>query len=214
MASGNEFSDDLLMAMKRVARVLGDTDVPFALAGGMAVYARGGHVSDHDVDFLIRERDVDQALEALDAAGLRTERPPEDWLVKAFDGDILVDLIHRPVERPVTDETLADTSVLPIGAIAVPVLSATELTVHRLLTFTEHECNFAGAIALARSIREQIDWERVRSETKPSPFAQSFLFLLESLELIPPSDAASGAKAGSARLTARGDPAMASRRPM
>ena len=185
MASGNGFSDDLLMAMKRVARVLSDIGVPFALAGGMAVYARGGHVSEHDVDFLIREQDVEHALPALDASGLRTERPPEGWLVKAFDGDILVDLIYRPVERPVTEETLADVDELPIGAIAVPVLSATELTVHRLLTFTEHQCDFAGAIALARSIREQIDWERVRAETKGSPFAQAFLFLLESLELVP-----------------------------
>jgi hypothetical protein len=185
LASGNGFSDDLLMAMKRVARVLSDAGVPFALAGGMAVYARGGHVSDHDVDFLIREPDVVRALEALDQAGLRTERPPEDWLVKAFDGDILVDLIHRPVERPVTDETLADVDVIPIGAIAVPVLSATELTVHRLLTFNEHDCSFSGAIALARSIREQIDWDRVRAETKASPYAQAFLFLVESLELVP-----------------------------
>jgi hypothetical protein len=185
VASGNGFSDDLLMAMKRVARVLSDTGVPFALAGGMAVYARGGHVSEHDVDFLIRERDVNAVLEALEQAGLRTERPPEDWLVKAFDGQILIDLIHRPVERPVTDETLEDIDVLPIGAIAVPVLSATELMVHRLLTFTEHDCNFVGAIALARSIREQINWDRVRSETKQSPFAQAFLFLLESLELVP-----------------------------
>jgi hypothetical protein len=187
VASGNEFSDDLLMAMKRVARVLSDMGVRFALAGGMAVYARGGHVSDHDVDFIIREQDVDGVLEALERAGLRTERPPEDWLVKAFDGEILIDLIYRPVERPVTDETLADTDVLAIGAIAVPVLSATELMVHRLLTFTEHECNYAGAIALARSIREQIDWNRVRDETKESPFAQAFLFLLQSLDLVPPS---------------------------
>jgi hypothetical protein len=185
VASGNGFSDDLLTAMKRVARVLSDSGVPYALAGGMAVYARGGHVSEHDVDFLIRERDVEGALAALDRAGLRTERPPEDWLVKAYDGEILVDLIHRPVDRPVTDETLADSTMLSVGAIAVPVLSATELMVHRVLTFTEHHCCFGAAIGLARSIREQIDWDRVRSETKQSPFAQAFLFLLEQLDLVP-----------------------------
>jgi hypothetical protein len=190
VASGNGFSDDLLTAMKRVARVLSDTGVPFALAGGMAVYARGGHVSDHDVDFLIRERDVEGALTALDRAGLRTERPPEDWLVKAYDGEILVDLIFRPVDRPVTDETLADTTVLPIGAIAVPVLSATELMVHRVLTFTEHHCCFGASLGLARSIREQIDWDRVRAESKDSPFAQAFLFLLEQLDLVPSTNPA------------------------
>jgi hypothetical protein len=188
VAGRNGIAGELLTAMKRVARVLSDSGIPFALAGGMAVYARGGHPSDHDVDFLIREGDVERALEALARSGLRTERPPEDWLVKAFDGDILVDLIHRPVERPVTDETLADTDVLSIGAIAVPVLSATELMVHRLLTFTEHECDFGAAIGLARSIREQIEWDRVSVVTNVSPFARAFLGLLGSLDLVSVTD--------------------------
>src|ERR1700759_2633464 len=100
---------DLIGTLKRVAAVLKQTGIPFALAGGFAVYARGGVSSDHDVDFLLREEDVDATLGAMEQAGFRTSRPPEDWLVKVWDGEQMVDLIHRPVDRPVTDDTLADT---------------------------------------------------------------------------------------------------------
>src|SRR5690606_19011047 len=99
-----QVDEGLLITLKRAASVLKQADVPFALAGGFAAYAHGGTSSDHDVDFLIREADVDRALEALVEAGFTAERPPEDWLVKVYDEGRLVDLIHRPVERPVTDE--------------------------------------------------------------------------------------------------------------
>ena len=47
--------DGLIITLKRVAAVLKQAEVPFALGGSFAVYAHGGHSSDHDVDFLIRE---------------------------------------------------------------------------------------------------------------------------------------------------------------
>src|SRR5213080_1249520 len=107
---------DLMTTLKRVASVFKQAGIPFALAGGFAAYARGGTSSDHDVDFLLKEQDVDQALEALSGAGFRTVRPPEDWLVKVYDDDLMVDLIFRPVDKPVTDETLADTDPISVSA--------------------------------------------------------------------------------------------------
>jgi hypothetical protein len=132
---GNRVDDGLLITLKRVSAVLKQADVPFALGGGFAAYAHGGTSSDHDVDFLLREQDVEKALIALVQAGFTAERPPEDWLVKVYDDGRLVDLIHRPVERPVTDETLNDTVIRPVNAVHLPVVSATALMVHKLLTF-------------------------------------------------------------------------------
>ena len=77
--------EGLADVLKRVAAALKLADIPFALGGSFAVYAHGGHSSDHDVDFLIKEPDVDRSLEALVAAGFTAERPPEDWLVKVYD---------------------------------------------------------------------------------------------------------------------------------
>ena len=120
------------------------------------------------------------------AAGFTAERPPEDWLVKVYDEEgKLVDLIYRPIERPVTDETFADTVQRPVDAIQMPVLSATGLMVHKLLSFSQHYCDFARGLPLARSLREQIDWERVRKETGHSPYAEAFLVLLDRLEVVP-----------------------------
>src|SRR5438874_3640457 len=179
---------DLMTTLKRVASVLKQAGIPFALAGGFAAYARGGTSSDHDVDFLLRERDVEPALKALAEARFQVVHPPEDWLVKVYDDDRMVDLIFRPVDRPVTDETLADTTPISVSAILMPVISATVLMEHKLLTFGQHYCDFAKALPLARSLREQIDWGRVRKATEHSPYAQSFLVLLEKLDVISEGD--------------------------
>src|SRR3954464_14589440 len=88
--------------MKKVAVELKRADIQFALAGGYAAFARGGPESDHDVDFYLREEDIQSAEKVLDKAGLRVEYPPEDWLVKVYDGDAMVDLIHSPTDLKVT----------------------------------------------------------------------------------------------------------------
>ncbi|GAA1415971.1 hypothetical protein GCM10009662_65380 [Catellatospora coxensis] len=183
----SEISAELLETMKRAASVLRRAEVPFALAGGFAVYARGGTSSEHDVDFVIREEDVERTLQAYAEEGFRTERPPEDWLVKVYDEDRLVDLIFRPVQRQVTEEVLAESSIVPVGALHIPVLSATMLMEHKLLTFSQHHCDYSRALPLARSLREQIDWEQVRRDTAHSVYAEACLYLLSLLEIIPPA---------------------------
>jgi hypothetical protein len=177
--------EGLATTLKRVASVLKQAEIPFALGGSFAAYAHGGYSSDHDVDFLLREQDKERALEELAAVGFTVEQPPEDWLVKVFDEGRMVDLIYRPVESPVTDDTLRDTIMRPVEAINMPVLSATQLMIHKLLSYTQHYCDFATGLPLARSLREQIDWDRVRRETAKSPYAEAFLVLLDRLDVVP-----------------------------
>ena len=81
----------------------------------------------HDVDFVLLADDVPHALQVLDAAGLQVVEPPEDWLVKVYDGDALVDLIFRPAERPVTREQLDAADEVRVDSVLMPVQSATDL---------------------------------------------------------------------------------------
>ena len=185
-----EDKQPLIATLKRVAYQLKQLGVPFALAGSFAVYARGGQPCDHDVDFIIRAEDAEKILTHLVEAGFRAEVPPEGWLVKVYEDDRLVDLIYTPVQRPVTDETLADVDILSVNAVHMPVLSATELMIHKALTWSTHYCDFARGLPLARSLREQIDWARVQRETAHSPFARAFLVLLDGLEVISLADLA------------------------
>ena len=179
-----EDQQSLIATLKRVAYLLKEAQVPFALAGSFAAYARGAGACDHDVDFLIKEEDADRILTGLVEVGFRAEIPPEGWLVKVYEEDRLVDLIYSPVQRPVTDETLADVDVLPVNACHMPVLSATELMIHKILSYGPHYCDYTRALPLARALREQIDWARVEREVARSPYATAFLTLLDRLNVV------------------------------
>jgi hypothetical protein len=177
--------ETLLTSMRTAAAALRDAEIPYALAGSMAVYARGGPDTDHDVDFLIKHEDAVRALEALEAAGFTTEKPPEGWLYKAFGpGGEMVDLIFRPASGLVDDDLLDRAEELEVFAIHMPVLTATDVLATKLLALREHELDLAPTIEIARSLREQIDWVELRELTASSPYAKAFFTLADELELV------------------------------
>ena len=180
---------DLREALKIVASTLKDTDIPFALAGGYAVWARGGPEPDHDVDFVIAEEDEARAADVFAERGLKVVQPPEDWLFKVWVDDAMVDVIHRTHGEPMTREVLAEVDPIEVESILMPVLSATVLLVHKLSAMEEHACDFGRLLPVARAVREQVDWASVRSGTRGSPYAEAFLFLLERLDVIEPGPA-------------------------
>ncbi|GAB2958899.1 nucleotidyltransferase family protein [Amycolatopsis acidiphila] len=110
----------LLQTLTKVVNTLAAGGIGFAVAGGCAVYARGGPPSDHDVDVFLLEDDVEAAQKALVDVGMRPEDPPEDWLTKVYDGDVLVDLIFRPNYRSDMTELLAARSGCGSGPRSPP----------------------------------------------------------------------------------------------
>ena len=179
-----EPAGDLREALKLVAATLKDTDIPFALTGGYAVWARGGPEPDHDVDFVVAEEDEARAAGVFAERGFRVEQPPEDWLFKVWVGDSMVDVIFRTHGEPMTREVLAEVDPIEVESILMPVLSATVLMAHKLLALEEHACDFGRLLPVARAVREQVDWSAVREDTAESPYAQAFLFLLERLDVV------------------------------
>ncbi|MEU6711718.1 nucleotidyltransferase [Nonomuraea sp. NPDC046802] len=181
---GHAVTDAILDTLKRASSGLKDAGVKFALAGGCAAYARGAAPSLHDVDFVLTEHDVPAALEALRALGFRTAKPPEDWLVKAYDEGRLVDLIFRVSDLPITDALLDRAEPLNTSAVIVPVLEATDLVISWLLPLSEHACDYGALLAPVRALREQVDWPRVAAVMESSPYAATFITLLERLNVL------------------------------
>lgn len=175
----------LVRTMKRAAAALREADVEFMLGGGLAIWALGGPPTDHDVDLFVREEDAERGLDALAAAGMRVERPPEDWLVKAHDGPTLVDLIYRPAGGPVGDEHFARAMEVEVMAQRLLVASPDDVLATKLLALNEQEPNFRDVLAVARALREQIDWEEVERRSSASPFARAFFTLVEGLGIRP-----------------------------
>jgi hypothetical protein len=177
--------EKLIETMKRAGAALRDAEIPFMLGGGLAVWARGGARTEHDVDFLLRPEDAERAQEALVAAGMRPERPPEGWLLKAWDGNVLVDLIHHPIDGPITQEQLDRADDLNVMAMTLKVARLEDVMTSKLLALKEQEPDFGQVIELARSCREQIDWNEVRERTESSPMAKAFFTLVEELGVAP-----------------------------
>ncbi|GAA2267006.1 hypothetical protein GCM10010149_04250 [Nonomuraea roseoviolacea subsp. roseoviolacea] len=180
----HEVTDAILDTLKRASSGLKDAGVKFALAGGCAAYARGAAPSLHDVDFVLTEHDVPAALEALRGLGFETAKPPEDWLVKAYDEGRLVDLIFRISDRPITAELIARAEQMKASAVIVPVLEATDLVISWLMPLSEHACDYGALLPQVRALREQVDWQRVATVTADSPYAATFLTLLERLGVL------------------------------
>jgi hypothetical protein len=178
----------LLDTLKKTATALRDADVGFALAGGGAAYARGAGLPLHDVDFVIAETDAEAAALAVGKSGMLVERPPEGWLIKAFDGDRMVDLIFELSGHPDTRALLGRAEELNVAAVPMPVLSATDLVISWLASFSEHHADFALTLTCVRPLREQVDWDQVRRETAGSAFADAFLYLLKGLRILDGED--------------------------
>jgi hypothetical protein len=185
MSSDAQPFSDIEATLKKAAAALRGAGVPFLLGGSLASWARGGPESRHDLDLMIKHEDCETAIAALTAAGMRAEDPPEEWLVKVWDGDVLVDLIFSPKGVPIDDDVIARGEEMSVLSMHMRVMSLEDVLVTKLMAITEHHLRFEGPLSIARALREQVDWARVRSATASSPFARAFFVLLEGLEILP-----------------------------
>ena len=174
----------LLATMKRAGAVLRENGVNHMLGGGLAIWARGGPPTDHDVDFLLREEEAGRALDVLADAGFRPERPPEHWLYKAWDGENLVDLVFHPAGGPIGDEHFARATEMEVSAHRTLVASIDDVLVAKLLALNEQEPDFRAVLEISRAVREQVNWTSVARRTRKSPFARAFFELVEGLEIV------------------------------
>jgi predicted nucleotidyltransferase len=177
--------EQLLESMKKAGGALQEAGVPFVLGGGLACWARGGPKTEHDVDFLVKPEDAERAQQTLASAGMRTERPPEGWLLKAYDDSVLIDLIFDPQGGPIDDDTFDRAEELEVHAMRVRVASLEDVLVQKLLALNEQNPDFSSVLELARSLREQVDWDDVRSRTSGSAFANAYFTMLEDLDIVP-----------------------------
>lgn len=175
----------LLETMKKAGGALNDAGIEWALGGGLACWARGGPQTEHDVDLLVKPQDAKRAQHALAASGMRIESPPEGWLEKAWDGEVLVDVIFDPQGGPVDDAMFERSEELEVHAMRMKVAPVEDVLVQKLLALTEQKPDFGSVLELARALREQVDWSEVRERTRGSAFAEAYFTLLDELEIVP-----------------------------
>jgi hypothetical protein len=172
-------------SLKKAVAALREAEVPFLLGGSLAVWARGGPETRHDLDLVVKPEDADRALAVLADAGMRPEKPPEEWLHKAWDGDVLIDVIYSPRGLEVDDVLLGRGEFLHVLGITIPVMAIEDVMATKLLALHEQELDLTSVLRIARSVREQIDWRILRERTRDSPYAAGFFTICEELGVVP-----------------------------
>jgi hypothetical protein len=188
MAEGlgkSEVAAELTDSLKRAAAALQEQGIPFLLGGGLGCWARGGPPSSNDIDLMLKREDAERAQEALAEAGMRPENPPEHWLLKAWDRDILIDLIFEPSGMRIDDEVIARGEQISVMAMHMRVMDLNDILITKLHALDEHSADYRDLILITRSLREQIDWARLREESSSSPFAVAFFALADGLGICP-----------------------------
>jgi hypothetical protein len=194
--------DDIEATLKKSVAAFREAQVPALLAGSLAVWARGGPETRHDLDFVVKPEDAERALQALVDAGMEPERPPEGWLLKAWDGEVLVDVIFEPRGLVVDDALIARGEEREVMAIAIRLMALEDVLTSKLMALDEHSADFSQLLLMTRTLREQIDWQGLRDRTRESAFAKAFFTLAEELDIAPPADA-TAPQAAAARARVR-----------
>ncbi len=184
--SHSEEFEQLVRTLKIAVAALREADVPFMLGGSLAAWARGGPEAQNDLDFMVKPKDAQTALDSLAKAGMRPERPPEEWLFKAWHGGVMIDLIFHPSGLEIDDDALGRAETLAVMAVGTPVMALEDVLVTMLCALSEHALDFSRLVSIARSLREQIDWPRLQARTAGNPYAKAFFALVEELGIAPP----------------------------
>jgi Uncharacterised nucleotidyltransferase len=191
--TANESFDALTDTLKLGVASLRDAEIEFLLGGSLAAWARGGPRPENDLDLMVRPEHAQAALRALEQAGMRTERPPEEWLYKAYNGEVLIDLIFHPAGLPLTDDVFARADELAVLSVATPVMALEDMLLTKLNALDEHSLDYTSLLGIARALREQIDWPALQARAEGSPYAKAFFTLVQELEVAPASAKASRA---------------------
>ena len=172
-------------SMKKAAAAFREEEIPFLLAGSLASWARGGPETSHDLDFVVKPEDAERALEALERTGMKTEKPPEEWLYKAWDGEVLVDIIFHPAGLRPDDDVMTRGDLLSVMSMEMPVMAIEDVLVTKLNALTAHSLRYEGLLDISRALREQIDFALVRERARDTPFVRAYFVMLDGLEIAP-----------------------------
>ncbi|MHB8841967.1 MAG: nucleotidyl transferase AbiEii/AbiGii toxin family protein [Candidatus Aquicultor sp.] len=154
---------------KEAAEKLDEGGVDFILCGGIAVRVYGRERETTDVDFLVRESDVNEALELLGEAGFEIKRTDRRWLFQAFKDHTKVDLIFEAMGNVrLTPEVEAHTRSEELGGYTYKVISPEDMLIMKAHSLSEERPrDLYDAFSIFRETNGQLDWDYFIERSRP-----------------------------------------------
>jgi predicted nucleotidyltransferase len=119
---------------------------------------------------------------------------------------VQVDLIFDPAGLHVDDDVLERGDDIEVNGMTFRVMAVDDVMTTKLFAFKEHYLDYESALEMARTVREQIDWDELRRRCADYAYAQPFFTLAEELGVIERQDGAvvSGADVRAAQESRHG----------
>jgi predicted nucleotidyltransferase len=164
-------------------------EIPHLFMGGVSSATYGRPRWTHDIDVFVRPEDAGLALEALAAAGFRTEKTFPDWLYKAFKHEVMVDVIFKSTGGILLDdEMLARATEESYKGQRLRVMPPEDLLVVKAVVHDEHmPRHWHDALAIVA--RTGLDWEYLvrRARSHGARRVLSLLLYAQSNDLVVPN---------------------------
>ncbi|WPU64148.1 nucleotidyltransferase [Peredibacter starrii] len=174
--SERDFYDHNLSDLSELNRVLFTTietleksSIPYAIIGGVAVKSLGRPRVTHDIDLFVRPDDAEKVLEVLEAKGFTTQKRDPFWLFKAWQDEILVDVIFKSSGDIYFDEEVrAHVRRVPYLGSYVNAISPEDFLVIKAAAHQEHNPHhWHDALAVLK--QGNLDWDYLLKRAKHAP---------------------------------------------
>ncbi|MGE0525832.1 MAG: nucleotidyltransferase [Bdellovibrionales bacterium] len=153
--AGRKFDTALFAALD----ALEESQVSYALIGGIAATSLGRPRGTQDIDVFVRPEDAEAILGLLENKGFRTEQTHPTWLYKAFKEGVLIDIIFRSEGGFYYDDEMRERTLLvPYHGRQVRVISPEDFVLIKCAVHSE-ECPHHWHDALAVLSHAKVDWE-------------------------------------------------------
>lgn len=171
--------------------VLEQASVPHVFMGGIGAATHGRPRWTHDIDVFVRPEDAGRALQALAAAGFRTEETFPDWLYKAFKHDVMVDVIFKSFGGILLDdEMLARARTEEFMGHRACIMAGEDLLVIKAVVHDEHmPRHWHDALAIVSVSEGNLDWDYLlmRARQHGARRVLSLLIYAQSNDLVVPA---------------------------
>lgn len=174
--SERDFHDHNLTELSSLNKILFTTiqaieesEIPYALIGGVAVKSLGRPRVTHDIDLFVRPDDAERVLEVLEKKGFTSQKRDPYWLFKAWRDEILVDVIFKSSGDIYFDEELrSHVRRVPYLDHYLNAISPEDFIVIKAAAHQEHNPHhWHDALAVLK--QGNIDWEYLLKRARHAP---------------------------------------------
>ncbi len=161
------FPADAEPVFRRAIATLRFAKVPFLVGGAFAFNTYTGIWREtRDLDLFLKPEDRAHALAALADDAFETSIVQSQWLAKAWEDDVFLDLITRNANGlfPVTEAWFTRARPATLFEYPVHVIPLEELVLSKLLVGSRFRWDGADLLHLFHVQHDSIDWDRIADE--------------------------------------------------